>query len=240
MTDNRLTQAGPLVQVAAGIAAIVPMGALTAWMYVFRDSAPSLAEFFLGPLLAGGAMIFWLLFLHLVMCRDSLQTLGFRISGFWRDLATGVVLGLAFLLLKYLTDPFLRGLFEPRPPSEEIMKLIFSVASEPMLLALWLGPVVWVGIAGFEELWRVVVLRRFWAVCPGTLGKWGVLLVVSVLIGVAHGYQGPASIVSITIKSVLMGWFFMVTGRTRPLIVAHALYDSLQIAMAVISIQRMA
>lgn len=240
MTEYKHTQVGPLVQVSAGIAAVVPMAALTSWMYVVRDGTPGLAEFFLGPLLAGGTLIFWLLFLHLVMCRDSLQALGFRISGFWRDAATGVVLGLAFLLLKYLTDPFLRGLFEPRPPSEEIMELIFSVASDPLLLVLWLGPVVWIGIAGFEELWRVVVLRRFWAVCPGTQGKWGVLLAVSVLIGVAHGYQGPAAIISITIKSVLMGWFFMVTGRTRPLVVAHALYDSLQIVMAVISIQRMA
>lgn len=226
------------VQLMAAFAAIVPMAALATWMYVIRDSAPGLTEFFLGPLLFGGGMIFWLLFLHLVMCRDTLETLGFRLGGFWRDVATGVVLGVAFLLLKQMTDPVLASLFDPRPPSEEIMQLIFGVARAPLLLALWLGPVVWIGIAGFEELWRVVVLRRFWLVFPGPAGRWAVLLLVSCLVGIVHGYQGPASVVSIGIKSVLMGGYFMATGRVRPLIVAHAVYDSVQIAMAVFMIRQ--
>lgn len=234
------SQPGPAIQLVAAFAAFLPMAALTSWMYLLRDSAPGVAEFFLGPLLFGGAMIFWLLFLHLVLCRDSLQSLGFRVGGFWRDMAIGTALGGGFLLLKYLADPFLRGLFAPRPPSEEILTLIQSVASDPLLLLLWLGPVVWIGVAGFEELWRAVVLRRFWAVFPGKPGKWAVLLLVSLLIGIAHGYQGPAAIVSIAIKSVLMGWFFMATGRVRPLITAHAVYDSVQIAMAVISIRGLA
>jgi hypothetical protein len=105
------------------------------------------------------------------------------------------------------------------------------------LLALWLGPVVWIGIAGFEELWRVFVLRRFWNVFSGTGGKWMVLLLVSILVGAAHGYQGPVSILSIGFKSVLMGWFFMATGRTRALIVSHVVYDSVQIVMAVVEIR---
>ena len=53
------------------------------------------------------------------------------------------------------------------------------------------------------------------------------------LIGLAHGYQGPAAFLSITLKSVLAGWYFLSSGRVRPLIVAHAVYDSVQIAMAV-------
>ena len=228
---------GKQVHLLAAAAAVLPMAALSAWMYLIRDAAPGIGEFFLGPLLFGGGMIFWLLFLHRVLCRDSLQALGFGVGGFWKDAVVGVGLGLAFLLLKYLTDPFLQALFQPRPPSREVMELIIGVARDPLLLALWLGPVVWIGIAGFEELWRVVVLRRLWFVFPGTAGKWGVLLLVSILIGLAHGYQGPASIVSITIKSVLMGWYFMASGRTRPLIVAHAIYDSLQILAAVYAIR---
>jgi membrane protease YdiL (CAAX protease family) len=38
---------------------------------------------------------------------------------------------------------------------------------------------------------------------------------------------------------MLMGWFFMATGRIRALIVAHALYDSIQIIFAVVSIRQM-
>lgn len=228
---------GNKIQVLAGFAAILPMGLIAIWMHLVRDSTPGISEFFLGPLLAGGGMIFWLLFLHSVVCRDKLGSLGFGIGGFWRDIGVGLVLGAGFLLLKSLTDPLLSGLFHPRPPSPEIIRLIVGVASNTWLLALWLGPVVWIGIAGFEELFRVVVLRRFWMVTSNPPGMWLVIILVSFLIGLAHGYQGPAAIISIGIKSVLMGWYFMVTRRTRPLIVSHAVYDSIQIVTAVLSIR---
>lgn len=226
-----------LTQITAAFAAIIPMFILTIWMYLLRDSGPGESEFFLGPLLFGGGMIFWLLFLHTVICRDSIQALGFRIDGLMMDVVVGVGLGVFFLVLRSLTQPILSDLFAPRPPSREIMQLIVSVSSNVWLLMLWLGPVVWIGIAGFEELWRVFVLRRFWTVFSSPGGKWVVLLLVSALIGLAHGYQGTAAIISIGFKSVLMGWFFMATGRTRALIVSHAIYDSVQIVMAVISIR---
>ena len=226
-----------VIQVLAAIAAIIPMAALTTWMYIIRDSTPGLMEFFLGPLLFGGGMIFWLLFLHIVVCRDNLQSLGFRISGFWKDVAIGIAMGAGFLVIRTMEQPLLNSLFERRPPSEEIMQLIHGVSSNLWLLALWLGPVVWIGIAGFEELWRVFVLRRFWNVFSGTAQKWLVLVLLSVLIGVAHGYQGPAAIVSIGFKSVLMAWYFMTTGRARVLIVSHVVYDSVQIVMAVAAIR---
>jgi len=228
---------GAVTQLAAGIAAIVPMAALTVWMYLVRDRPPGLEEFFLGPLLVGGGMIFWLLFLHVAVCRDTLHSLGFRVAGLPRDVAVGIALGVAFLLLKSWVQPWLSRQFPPRPPSEEVIRLIRVVVGDPWLLALWLGPVVWIGIAGFEELWRVVVLRRFWNVLPGTWGRWSVLLLVSALIGLAHGYQGPAAAISIGFKSVLMGAYFMVTDRTRPLIVCHAVYDSVQVVMAVVAIR---
>mgnify|MGYP000155062678 CR=1 FL=1 len=84
----------------------------------------------------------------------------------------------------------------------------------------------------FEELWRVFVLHRLWSLFPGRAEAWSVVLMVSVLIGFAHGYQGPAGGVSIAVKSVLMGAYFMKARRLVPLIVAHAVYDSVQIAMA--------
>jgi hypothetical protein len=210
------------------------MTALVTWMYIIRDTAPGLYEFFLGPMLFGGGMIFWLMFLHIVVCRDDLKSLGFKIPGFWKDMLIGGAMGAGLLLLRSIMQPMLNSLFDPRPTSPEILQLLQGVIGDPWLLALWLGPVVWIGIAAFEELWRVFVLRRFWNVFPEAGGKWVVLLMVSVLIGIAHGYQGPAAIVSIGFKSVLMGWFFMVTGRTRALIVSHAVYDSVQIIMAVI------
>ncbi len=235
--SERTSRQQNLVQIFAAIAAILPMALLTIWMYLIRDSAPGQSEFFLGPLLFGGGMIFWILFLHIVVCRDNLQSLGFRIDGFWRDAATGIGLGAGFLLLRSLTQPLLNGLFAPRPPSQEILQLIYGVSSNTWLLVLWLGPVVWIGIAAFEEMWRCFVLRRFWNVSSDIAGQWLVLIGVSALIGLAHGYQGPAAIISIGFKSILMGWYFLATGRIRALIIAHAIYDSVQIVMAVITIR---
>lgn len=226
-----------MLQLSAAMAALLPMAALTAWMMLLRDSSPGLIEFFLGPLLFGGGMIFWMLFLHLAVCRDNLASLGLVGPCWWRDISTGALLGGAFLLLKTITQPVLNRCFAPRPPSPQIMQLIEGVSQDPLLLALWLGPVVWIGIAGFEELWRVFVLRRLWNVFSAPVGQWLVLLFVSVLIGLAHGYQGPAAILSIGFKSVLMGWYFMSSGRCRPLIVAHAVYDSVQIVMAVAAVR---
>ena len=224
-------------QLLATAAAILPMFGLTIWMYVIREKAPGVAEFFLGPLLFGGGMIFWLLLLHVVVCRDDLKSLGFRRDRLGSDLLVGCAMGAGFLLLKFLEEPVLRALFAARPPSEEIILLLRTVSADPLLLTLWLGPVVWIGIAAFEELWRVFVLRRLWNLFPGQTGEWVVLFIVSALIGFAHAYQGPSAIVSIGIKSVLMGWYFKQTGRIRPLIVSHAVYDSVQVIMAVIAIR---
>lgn len=226
-------ETGRLLQWACVVAAIAPMALLGGWMYLVRDRAPGVAEFFLGPLLVGGLMVFWLLFLHVVVCRDRLRTLGFTRRGLMADACWGIALGAVFLVLKQVTDPWLLGLFPQRAPSPEIIGLIRAVAGDPLLLALWLGPVVWFGIAGFEELWRVFLLHRLWSLVPGLPGAWLTLFAVSALVGVAHGYQGPAAVVSIGVKSLLMGAFFMYRRRVVPLIVAHAVYDSVQIAFAV-------
>jgi hypothetical protein len=223
---------GKTTQGMAVMTAVAPMALLAAWMHGIRQTAPDLSEFFLGPLLIGGAMIFWLLFLHLVVCRDRLPSLGLGPGRWVADLAVGVAFGAGLLVLKHVSDPWLAGLFPRRPPTPEIVQLIRVVAADPWLLALWLGPVVWLGVAAFEELWRVFVLHRLWLLFPGRAGAWSVVLMVSVLIGFAHGYQGPAGGVSIAVKSVLMGAYFMKARRLVPLIVAHAVYDSVQIAMA--------
>lgn len=224
-------------QIISALAAIIPLAMLASWMYLLRDGIPSTNEFFLGPLLFGGGMIFGMLFLHIVVCRDRLESLGFRIPGVWIDVITGIGMGIGLLVLRSWLQPFLLGLFPARPPSEEILQLIHSVSSNTWLLGLWLGPVVWIGIAGFEEIWRCFVLRRFWNVFSSRPGQWIVLLGVSALIGMAHGYQGPAAIISIGLKSILMGWYFMATGRGRTLIVSHAVYDTMQIVQAVITIR---
>jgi membrane protease YdiL (CAAX protease family) len=221
------------------MAAICPMLGITVWMYLIRESPITLNVLFLGPMLGGGSLIVWLLVLQLLVCGDRLDSLGLRRGNIWQELAIGSLLAMAFLALHLFFQSTITKLLPPRPPSEEIIELISGVSRSPWLLALWLGPVAWIGVALFEELLKAFVLRRLWLVWQGPAGRWIVLALVASLFGLAHGYQGPASIISISIQSFLMGWFFMVTGRLRALIVAHALYDSVQIVFAVVAVRSM-
>jgi len=60
------------------------------------------------------------------------------------------------------------------------------------------------------------------------------ILLASALIGLAHLYQGTAGIISIGIKSLIMGFYFYKYRRLLPLIISHGLYDGLQFAFFVI------
>jgi membrane protease YdiL (CAAX protease family) len=225
--------------VLAAAAAVAPMAAVSVWMYLLRESAITIHEMMLGPLLIGGGLIFWILFLQVLVCGDELAGLGLRVGRPWLDVGLGVGLSVALLAFHFGFGATVARWLPPRPPVEEMIELLSGLARSPLLLAVWLGPVVWIGVALFEELMAAFLLRRLWRVWNGPVGKWAVVLVVSALIGVAHGYQGSAAMVSIGIMSVFKGWVFMATGRIRALIVAHAIYDSAQIVMAVVMIRGM-
>jgi membrane protease YdiL (CAAX protease family) len=236
--NARPWQGRPSAQLLAASAALIPMAALVLWTYVLRESSLTIAALLLWPLLGGGCLILWLLFLHILVSGDSLESLGLRKDRPGLDLRLGAAGSLVLLGVKFGFQATLARVFPPNPPAEEIVELLSGLSRNPWLLALWLGPVVWIGIAGFEELWRAFMLRRLWRVWGGRGCRWASLLLVSVLFGLAHFYQGPAAVVEIGLISILMAWFFMATGRLRALIVAHALYDSVQIAFAMIVIRQ--
>lgn len=236
--DARPWQDHPSAQLLAALAALIPMAALVLWTYVLRERPLTIAGLLLWPLLGGGCLILWLLFLHILVSGDSLEGLGLRKDRPGLDLLLGAAGSLVLLAVKFGLQATLARVFPPNPPAQEIVELLSGLSRNPWLLALWLGPVVWIGIAGFEELWRAFMLRRLWRVWGGRGGRWASLLLVSVLFGLAHFYQGPAAVVEIGLMSILMAWFFMATGRLRALIVAHALYDSIQIAIAMIVIRQ--
>ncbi len=52
-----------------------------------------------------------------------------------------------------------------------------------------------------------------------------------------HLYQPPAIMASIGLLSVLKGWLFWKTGRLWVLVVAHALYDSVQVVATVLAVR---
>lgn len=227
-----------LTQLSCAAALVVPV-ALIAYRNAVRPQAPTLDELFLAPLLAGSALIFWMLFLHLIVCGDDIDVFGLRKRHLGLDVLLGIGLGTALLAFHFTFDPAVSRLFPPRPPVPQVLTLIGSVSRSPWMLALWLGPVVWIGVALFEELARVFLLRRVSLVVPGVTGRWTAIFVVSALVGLVHAYQGTAAVASIAVQSVLLGWVYFRTRSVRPLVVAHGLYDSVQIVMAVVAIRQM-
>ncbi len=222
---------GSATQIAAALAVIVPLLSLFTWFYVLRDGPVTMNQLLLGPLVGGGSFIVWLLFLHLGVCGDRLESLGWRTGRWWANVLIGILLAAGFLLLATFQD-VLRRLFPSMPLAPELVELLRGLAGDPWLLALWLGPVVWIGVAFFEELLRVFLLRRLWRVWGGRPGRWLAVLAVAAIFGLVHLYQGPAAAMFIAVKSFLAGWFFMATGRFWALVVAHALYDSAGILLA--------
>ena len=117
-----------------------------------------------------------------------------------------------------------------------ILTLIRGLVRDPLLLALWLGPVVWIGIAAFEEFQRAFMLDLLTDIAPKTWHKALVLFLSAGLFGLAHLYQGPAGIAGTFLFAVVMGLYYLGRGRIGPMIIGHALYDSVQIIILVLQI----
>jgi membrane protease YdiL (CAAX protease family) len=231
-------QAHPTTQLAAALAVVLPLTASTVWFHLIREGPLTVKELLGYPLLFGGGLILWILALHRLLCGDDFINLGFQIARKWLDVVLGILLAAGFLIFKLVFHQAADGLFPPRPPVEELVNLLVELSRDPWLLALWLGPVVWVGVALFEELWRAFLLRRLWRVWGTSVGKWLAVLFSAIVFAFAHVYQGPAAMICIGIQSLLGGWFYMVTGRIWALIICHALFDSFQIIMAVLFIRQ--
>lgn len=238
--DAEPWQESDRAQIGGALAAALPLICLALWMYVLRDSVMTLRDMIGGPLIGGGILILWVLLIHHRLCGDRLASLGLRSERPWIEVVLGLVLAAGLLAFHLSTGPLLARLFAREPPPAEILELLRGLGSRPAMLALWFGPVVWVGIAGFEELWRVHLLRRLWRVWPGAVGRWVIIVGAAAVVAGVHLYQPPAVMLSIGLLSVFKGWLFMVTGRFWSLVIAHALYDSVQVAMALVAVQQLA
>jgi membrane protease YdiL (CAAX protease family) len=237
--DARPWQRRASTQVLGALGLVLSMAAVSFWTYAAQGDGASLRLMFLGPLVGGGALIFWILFLHLVVCGDGLDVLGFGRDRPGLDALLGVGLAAGLLAFHFAFAATAARLFPPRPQVPGVLELVSGVVRNPWLLALWLGPVVWIGVALFEELGRAFLLRRIWQAWPGASGRWAGIMIVSALVGLVHAYQGSAAVVMIGIESLLLGWIYLRTGRIRALIVCHALYDSVQIVLAVVTIRQL-
>ena len=116
-----------------------------------------------------------------------------------------------------------------------MLDLMIDLREDPILLAIWFGPVLWIGIALYEELIRVFVLTSLWKFSNRKTWVYVSILITSLLIGFAHLSQGSYGIVTIAIKSMVACFFFYRYNRFLPLVIAHVLYDGLQVGLLLLT-----
>ncbi len=119
--------------------------------------------------------------------------------------------------------------------NQELLNLMLDMRQDPILLILWFGPVLWIGIALFEELIRVFLLTSLWKYSNNFFWIVSVIILSAIVIGLAHWSQGSYGIVTIGIKSLVSGYFFYKVRRLLPLVIAHVLYDGIQVALLLLT-----
>jgi len=200
------------------------------WSHLSQQTI-TLRELFLYPLLLGGGNVLLTLLIYRFICGERIASLNLKTGKWFADVLAGILLAAVFLILLVLQQ-VVQSRWLPReagPPPQTLITLFQGIANNPWLLAIWLGPVAWLGVATFEELSRVFMLNRLWMVWSQPFARWFVLLLSAGLFGLVHIYQGPVSVVAIALQGFLFGWYYMRFGRILPMIIGHACYDSIQV-----------
>ncbi len=144
-------------------------------------------------------------------------------------LALGVVAGAlleAFQLL--VTQPILAKLVGRQPDLELFQQLTGNLRMTLLFIAL-----SWTLAAFGEEMfWRGYLMNRI-AGLGGSKDAWiASLVIVSVVFGFAHGYQGPAGVIEESLAGLALGVMYLATGRNLWIpILAHGASDTIDMIL---------
>ena len=165
-----------------------------------------------------------------------LRGLGWRSVGFTRPaswprtiavaLVAAVVLQLAS---EYVVEPLVERWTGETPDLSQFRPLIGNLPAALGMLVL-----VWVLAAFGEELaYRGYVLERAATLGHGTPAAWVLaMVVISVLFGVGHVYQGAAGVASSTFAGLYLGGLYLATRRNLWLpILTHGFSDTIAVAV---------
>jgi len=221
---SRWTQALALLLV------VVPYYGMTIMSHITRDRPLSLNDiiFYTGAI-ASVALVVLLIILR-YLCGERFSDLNLKPARWWQDVLGGIALAVLTLGTLYLLGPIIEQIL-PREAESGLGNVFDGLAKDPWLLALFVGPLLAIGVAGFEEITRVFVLTRWWKISSGTAWRWLGVLVSVVLFGLAHYYQGPGGMANAAISGFILAVAYMGFGRIWPLIISHYLHDAIQILL---------
>jgi membrane protease YdiL (CAAX protease family) len=216
---------------------ILPLNAFMIWYRLTQTEIFTTSDMLLYPLLLGGGNILLILALNKYLLKESFKSFNSGTQPWYRDILSGTMLALICFMLMFAERATLSGILsQGKPPSQEVLNLMFDLTGNPLLLAIWLGPVVWIGVAMFEEISRAFFLNCLWRLTKNKSLEFMIIFLVSTVIGFTHLYQGTFGIVTVIIQGLVVGFFYYKYRRIWPLVISHALYDSIQIIMFVIQV----
>jgi len=178
-------------------------------------------------------IIIGLLLLLRYLCGEKPRELNLKPGAWTMDLLAAFILSVVTLAANVLGNGLLAPLLAellPAPPNTGVINLFTWLSQSPGRLALFLGVLLWIGVAQ-EELTRVFLLSRLWKVWSSTAAKLGAVVFAAILFGVSHSWQGPSRIVWAGIYGLIMGLYYLRFGRIGPMIISHYFTNALQVVV---------
>ncbi len=215
------------------IMVFIPFGMMI-WFRIHNSSGFASVELILYPLIFGGGSIIVLVLLKKYFLKESLSEFNSGKGKWGSDILWGFALTAIYFTLFYIERLTLSNLLSFNP-NMELLNLMLDMRKNPILLILWFGPVLCLGVVLYEELIRVFILTSLWKFSNQKLWTFTVIIISALIMGFAHWSQGSYGIVTITTKSLVAGFFFYRYKRLLPLVIAHVLYDGIQVAMLLIT-----
>ena len=201
---------------------------LMVWLRTHQATGFASIELIAYPLLFGSVGIVVVYALKKYLLGESIAELNSGDGRLLTDVLWGLALTATYFALFFVFRYTLRDILA-FTPNFELLNLMLDMRQQPWLVLLWFGPVLWVGIALFEEVLRTFLLSELWKFSPSHAWVLTAIVLVAALTGLTHLSQGPYGIVTIAIKGVVIGIFYFRVRRLFPLVLAHVLYDGLQV-----------
>ena len=163
--------------------------ALMTWYRIHRASSFASIELIVYPLLFGGLGVIAVLLLKSTYLREPLSDFNIGRGTLVNDILWGLILAIACFALFFIAQLTLRDVLAFRP-NEELLGLMLDLRSQPWMVLVWFGPVLWIGIALYEEFVRAFLLTGMWSFSQSKLWVAVAIVIVGIFFGLLHWSQG--------------------------------------------------
>ena len=144
---------------------VLPMYLIMIWYRLAYETVFTTSEMLAYPMIFGGGSIVVILMLNHYLLKGKLKDFNTGEGTWYTDVLVGLALTAVYFAMTFIEQRTLAGwLPAGPPPSPELFDMLRDLIQNPLLLAIWLGPVLWIGVVLFEELSRTFFLNCLWKV----------------------------------------------------------------------------